>query len=96
MCAGFLLTQSIYLLNSIVTGDAPVHTLPVAMMLPPNETHWFRDIGYQHDINTHCPPNSSETCSCEPTGIDSGFYKLVFFPIPKLKYSLVYVHAGYS
>lgn len=61
----------------IFKGDAPMHTIAVAIMLPPNETHWFRDIGYQHDVNTHCPPDSSASCVCEPTDMDSGFYKLV-------------------
>ena len=54
-----------------------MHTIAVAIMLPPNETHWFRDIGYQHDVNTHCPPDSSASCACEPTDMDNGFYKLV-------------------
>lgn len=32
-------------------GDAPIHTLSVAMFLPKHQIHFFRDIGYQHDIN---------------------------------------------
>ncbi|KIW82390.1 hypothetical protein Z517_05417 [Fonsecaea pedrosoi CBS 271.37] len=37
-------------------GDAPVHTLSVSMFAPPDRVWWFRDIGYQHDIARHCPP----------------------------------------
>lgn len=37
-------------------GDAPVHTLAVGMFLEKRETWWFRDVGYQHGINRHCPP----------------------------------------
>ncbi|KAJ1827934.1 hypothetical protein LPJ73_008671, partial [Coemansia sp. RSA 2703] len=29
-------------------GDAPVHSLGVAMFLNKNEVHWFEDIGYYH------------------------------------------------
>ena len=32
-------------------GDAPIHTLSVAMFVPKHEIWYFRDIGYQHDIN---------------------------------------------
>jgi hypothetical protein len=60
-------------------GDAPVHTLSVAMFVPKSEIWFFRDIGYQHDINDHCPPHSDSQCSCELTTIDENFYKLVPF-----------------
>ncbi|RPA85769.1 nucleotide-diphospho-sugar transferase, partial [Ascobolus immersus RN42] len=36
-------------------GDAPVHTLAVALFLPKKDVHFFRDIGYQHGINMQCP-----------------------------------------
>ena len=36
-------------------GDAPIHTLSVAMFVPKNEIWFFRDIGYQHDINRSVP-----------------------------------------
>ena len=36
-------------------------SIAVAIMLhPPNEPHWFHDIGY-------CLPDSSASCACEPT-----------------------------
>ncbi|KAI9782706.1 MAG: hypothetical protein M1839_004693 [Geoglossum umbratile] len=66
-------------------GDAPIHTLSVAMFVPKSQIWYFGDIGYQHDINRHCPPNSSHRCLCEPTPIDENFYKLVPFESPQKK-----------
>ncbi|KAL9599185.1 MAG: hypothetical protein Q9179_003656 [Wetmoreana sp. 5 TL-2023] len=66
-------------------GDAPIHTLSVAMFVPKSEIWFFRDIGYQHDINRHCPPNSAHRCSCEPTPIDENFYRLVPLESPQKK-----------
>lgn len=37
-------------------GDAPIHTLSVAMFVPKREIWFFRDIGYQHDINRYIFP----------------------------------------
>ena len=47
------------------------------MLVPKERVRWFRDVGYQHDVNRHCPPASQGRCSCEVTGLDEGFYKLV-------------------
>lgn len=58
-------------------GDAPVHTLAIAMFAPKREHWWFRDIGYQHSVNSHCPPDREGMCACEKTSIDENFYKLV-------------------
>ncbi|KAL2062822.1 hypothetical protein VTL71DRAFT_5894 [Oculimacula yallundae] len=66
-------------------GDAPVHTLSVGMFLPKSEVWFFRDIGYQHDINHHCPPHREGKCSCEPTRMDENFYKLVPLESPQKK-----------
>jgi hypothetical protein len=66
-------------------GDAPVHTLSVAMFLPKSEIWFFRDIGYQHDINHHCPPHREGKCSCQPTSMDENFYKLVPLESPQRK-----------
>lgn len=41
-------------------GDAPVHSLAVAMMLSKEELHYFRDIGYKHSTFGHCPNNAPE------------------------------------
>ncbi|ETN45667.1 uncharacterized protein HMPREF1541_09500 [Cyphellophora europaea CBS 101466] len=36
-------------------GDAPIHTLAVALFAARNQVWFFRDIGYQHDSARHCP-----------------------------------------
>ncbi|ORX70753.1 glycosyl transferase [Linderina pennispora] len=36
-------------------GDAPVHSLAVAMFLNKNQVHWFEDIGYYHGPLWNCP-----------------------------------------
>lgn len=66
-------------------GDAPIHTLSTAMFLSKAEMWFFQDIGYQHDIARHCPPNSAERCSCEATPLDENFYKLVPMESPQRK-----------
>lgn len=66
-------------------GDAPVHTLSVAMFIPKSEIWFFRDIGYQHGINHHCPPHREGKCSCQPTRMDENFYKLVPLESPQRK-----------
>ena len=38
-------------------GDAPIHTLAVSLLAPKGKSWFFRDIGYEHDINRHCPPS---------------------------------------
>ncbi|KAG2224435.1 hypothetical protein INT45_002974 [Circinella minor] len=49
-------------------GDAPVHSLAVAMMLKKSEVHFFNDIGYKHNPLMHCPtePYLQEGCHCNP------------------------------
>lgn len=39
-------------------GDAPIHSLAVAMLLNREELHYFRDIGYKHTTMGHCPNNA--------------------------------------
>ena len=39
-------------------GDAPIHTLSVAMFVPKREIWYFKDIGYQHDINRQVRPTT--------------------------------------
>ncbi|OLL25879.1 Alpha-1,2 mannosyltransferase KTR1 [Neolecta irregularis DAH-3] len=58
-------------------GDAPVHTLALSLLLPKDAVHFFRDIGYVHDVNSHCPPFMEQKCQCEPTSLDSGTDMLV-------------------
>ncbi|CAO3656439.1 unnamed protein product [Mucor hiemalis] len=47
-------------------GDAPVHSLAVAMMLKTSEVHFFNDIGYKHNPLMHCPkdPWINRNCHC--------------------------------
>ena len=69
-------------------GDAPVHTLSVALFGGGKERMWyFRDIGYQHDIARHCPGPEVEKglCDCAVTGLDENFYKLVPMESPQRK-----------
>lgn len=39
-------------------GDAPIHSIAVAMLLSREELHYFRDIGYKHTTMGHCPNNA--------------------------------------
>ncbi|KAF8472156.1 nucleotide-diphospho-sugar transferase [Kalaharituber pfeilii] len=36
-------------------GDAPVHSIAVALFLNSDEVHWFNDIGYYHQPFGRCP-----------------------------------------
>lgn len=47
-------------------GDAPVHSLAVAMMLPKEQVHFFNDIGYFHNPLMHCPTERylQKNCHC--------------------------------
>ncbi|KAI7897890.1 nucleotide-diphospho-sugar transferase [Cokeromyces recurvatus] len=52
-------------------GDAPVHSIAVAMMLKKSDVHFFYDIGYFHNPFKNCPSEPSwlpiEKCSCDPS-----------------------------
>ncbi|MCJ1390834.1 hypothetical protein MMC18_003695 [Xylographa bjoerkii] len=39
-------------------GDAPVHSLGAALLLQPEQIHWFEDIGYLHEVFQTCPANA--------------------------------------
>eukprot|EP00128_Syssomonas_multiformis_P011426 Colp12_sorted_trinity150504_noHs@18107 len=57
-------------------GDAPVHSVAVAILLNKSEVHYFDDIGYYHEPFTHCPndPNVRCRCQCEiPNAQDIDF-----------------------
>lgn len=45
-------------------GDAPVHSLGVALFADKEKIHWFRDIGYRHDMYGYCP-NRKDREPCE-------------------------------
>ncbi|KAF7871854.1 hypothetical protein EAF04_003961 [Stromatinia cepivora] len=66
-------------------GDAPVHTLSVAMFMSKREVWYFRDVGYRHGINSVCPGGKEGSCACEERGVDEGFYKLVPLESPQRK-----------
>ncbi|KAG7194345.1 alpha 1,2-mannosyltransferase 2.4.1 [Scheffersomyces spartinae] len=38
-------------------GDAPIHSLAVALFLPKSKIHYFDNIGYKHSVYTQCPLN---------------------------------------
>ncbi|KAI7858559.1 nucleotide-diphospho-sugar transferase [Circinella umbellata] len=58
-------------------GDAPVHSIAVAMFLNKTEVHFFDDIGYRHDPFMHCPldRNVQKKCHCN---VDDNFDFTVF------------------
>ncbi|KAJ2699001.1 hypothetical protein H4218_002919 [Coemansia sp. IMI 209128] len=46
-------------------GDAPVHSLGVAMLLNKSQVHWFEDIGYYHGPLWNCPKGKANAkCWC--------------------------------
>lgn len=51
-------------------GDAPVHSLAVAFMLPKDKVHYFPEIGYYHIPYSNCPIDvnlrKTLTCDCNP------------------------------
>lgn len=51
-------------------GDAPVHSIAAAVMLPKDEIHFFEDIAYYHVPFTHCPTTEQKRldlkCHCDP------------------------------
>lgn len=49
-------------------GDAPVHSIYASLFLPPEQIHFFENIGYNHDGFIHCPYNKNSLlhCHCDP------------------------------
>lgn len=51
-------------------GDAPVHSIAAALMLPKDQIHFFNDIAYYHVPFTHCPTGEQTRlelkCHCNP------------------------------
>ncbi|KAH8888558.1 glycosyl transferase [Thozetella sp. PMI_491] len=39
-------------------GDAPVHSLALALLAQPEKVHHFEDMGYRHDYFYQCPANA--------------------------------------
>lgn len=46
-------------------GDAPVHTLGLALLLPKDSIHFFSDIGYEHTPWYNCPSNPAMQMMCD-------------------------------
>jgi len=50
-------------------GDAPVHSLGVALFAEKSKIHFFSDIGYEHNPYVHCPADDKVwlegRCSCD-------------------------------
>ncbi|KAJ1679177.1 alpha-1,2-mannosyltransferase ktr1 [Spiromyces aspiralis] len=51
-------------------GDAPVHSLAIAMFLRSDQVHWFEDMGYFHNPLWNCPQDAEVHkrlgCYCDP------------------------------
>ncbi|TBU23334.1 glycosyltransferase family 15 protein [Dichomitus squalens] len=51
-------------------GDAPVHSIAVALFQDKSQIQFFDEIGYEHNPYTHCPRNPDAwargKCDCEP------------------------------
>jgi alpha 1,2-mannosyltransferase len=52
-------------------GDAPVHSIAAALLLPKEQIHFFNEIGYYHVPFTHCPTGEKQRlelkCHCNPS-----------------------------
>ncbi|KAJ7292879.1 glycosyltransferase family 15 protein [Mycena rebaudengoi] len=51
-------------------GDAPVHSIAVALFAPRHKLHFFKDIGYRHPPFQHCPQGADwekGKCTCDKT-----------------------------
>jgi alpha 1,2-mannosyltransferase len=63
-------------------GDAPVHSIAVALFAGKDRIQFFREIGYEHSPYTHCPAEEelwkSGRCTCDPA---HSFGKLNSYPI---------------
>ncbi|KAK5808975.1 nucleotide-diphospho-sugar transferase [Linnemannia elongata] len=49
-------------------GDAPVHSIAAALLLPIDQIHFFKEIGYFHAPFYNCPaePELQAKCHCDP------------------------------
>ena len=50
-------------------GDAPVHSIAVALFVPRDKIHFFSEMGYEHNPYTHCPKSNEAwargKCTCD-------------------------------
>lgn len=52
-------------------GDAPVHTIALALFLDKSQIHFFDDIGYKHSLYQYCPKSPSRAVSCKCSSKDN-------------------------
>ncbi|KAI7468308.1 Alpha-1,2 mannosyltransferase [Hortaea werneckii] len=76
-------------------GDAPVHSIAAALLLPKDQIHFFNDIAYYHVPFTHCPTGEKTRldlrCHCNPKdnfdwngySCTKRFYELNKMPLPE-------------
>jgi len=50
-------------------GDAPIHTMAVAMLLRPDQIQYWDDIGYSHTSETHCPRQNLAKRHCDCSNV---------------------------
>lgn len=74
-------------------GDAPVHTLAVALFLDRGKLHHFDDIGYYHPPWGHCPRNKayheSGRCDCDPKTVSRRNRNIIHLSLEKVLIFLV-------
>ena len=50
-------------------GDAPVHSIAVALFQNKDQIHFFDEIGYEHNPYVHCPSGQAAytqgKCACD-------------------------------
>lgn len=83
-------------------GDAPVHSMGVALFARKDQIHFFDNIGYEHAPYTHCPRGEGAwergKCACNPS---SSFGELLVFQFKRAyisrltRYSII-DYDGYS
>lgn len=51
-------------------GDAPIHSIAVALFLNKQDIHWFENVGYYHAPYLQCPQDTTlyvdSKCTCDP------------------------------
>ncbi|THH05742.1 hypothetical protein EW146_g9819 [Bondarzewia mesenterica] len=67
-------------------GDAPVHSIAIALFARKEQIHFFREFGYEHHPFTHCPREKvlweKGRCSCNPSQ-NFGAFSLYFLFLTK-------------
>jgi alpha 1,2-mannosyltransferase len=65
----FLFVSTVLMTVAQRWGDAPVHSIAVALFAGKNRIHFFDDIGYEHPPHGHCPMDEDKwqkgKCACD-------------------------------